>query len=369
MYLKTEITKNIFDWFTHFTDKYLMRIAVCIGVIAVFMIIKAVLTSVTSKIIKHSVSRSKNSDTQRAEALKKAILPTVKALVMTSALAICLPILSPPDAIKDIVRRVITSLFLTSAFMLLYGFASYSRYFLERRYRQKGHGDDTLAITFTVTVLKVVVIILGVLTVLQQWVNNISSLLAGLSIGGVALALAAQDTASNLFGAVTVMFDHSFDTGDYIEVAGVSGTVERMGMRSTLLRRADRSVVCIPNSKMASENIVNWSHTDSRRVDMTLNLLYTTPKETLQNFMDGILKILDDDADVMEGKSLVAFNSFAESSLDICVRYFTVSKDYDGMMITKNNVNLKIMQLAESMDIGFAFPARSVYVINDEKED
>ncbi len=365
------LTANFFDGFnekfTEFSDRYFLKIAICIGVIALFFIIKVILTVVVSKIIKSAIKRSKNNEPERAEALKKAILPTVKIVVMTCALSVCLPILSPPEDIRNIIIKVIQSLFLIAAFSLLYGFASYSRYFLERRYREKGHNDDILAVNFIVTALKITVVVLGTLTVLQQWVSNISSLLAGLSIGGVALALAAQDTAANLFGAVTVMFDRPFDLGDFIEVAGEAGNVERMGMRSTTLRKKDRSVVCIPNSKMATENIVNWARTDSRRVDMALSVHYDTPRSTLEQFMDGIRQILEDEEGIKTENYLVAFDDFADSALMISIRYFTYSEDYDGMMDVKNSVNLRIMRLAENMKVSFAYPTRSVYLMKDEK--
>ncbi len=367
MYLTANFLEGLNGWFVEFTDKYLFKLLICIGVIIGFIILKYVLTAIATAIIKKTVKKAKNNDPERAEAIKKAVVPMLRILVMTAALAVCLPIISPPEGVAVIAKKVISSLFLVSVFAFLYGLVSYGKYFLEKRY--KGKAEDSLAINFTIVVLKIVVIILGILTVLQQWVTNISSLLAGLSIGGVALALAAQDTAANLFGAVTVMFDKPFEAGDYIEVSGEAGTVERMGMRSTTLRRKDRSSVCIPNSKMATENIVNWSRTDARRVDMELSVLYSTSGEMLERFMKGIEEILDKDENVQKGKSLVAFDSFADSALVVSVRFLTYDKDYDGMMNVKNGINLRIMKLAESMNIGFAYPTRSIYLMNDEKKD
>ncbi len=366
MYLTAKFFDGFSDIFAEFTDRYLFRILICIGVIAVFILLKVVLTAVATGIINRGVKRASNSDPKRAEALKKTVIPTVRVIVITLALTVCLPIIDPPDEIKAIVEKVILSLVIFSVFTFLYGLVTYGRYFLEQKFKSKGN-DDLLAVNFTVMMLRVAVVTFGALTILQQWVNNISSLLAGLSIGGVALALAAQDTAANLFGAVTVMFDKPFDADDYIEVAGEAGTVVKMGMRSTVLRRKDRSVVCIPNSKMATENIVNWNRTDARRVDMSLSVLYSTKRAKLESFMKGIEDILESEENIQKGKSLVAFDSFADSALMITVRFLTYDKDYDGMMAVKNRVNLRIMKLAESMEVGFAYPTRSVYLMNDEK--
>lgn len=116
-------------------------------------------------------------------------------------------------------------------------------------------------------------VIIGALTVLQQWDINLTSLLAGLSIGGVALALAAQTTASNLFGAFSVMFERPFEVGDYIEVNGVFGAVEKMGMRSTQIRQINHALVYVPNSKLSTENITNWKLLSNWRVETTISVL------------------------------------------------------------------------------------------------
>ena len=215
--------------------------------------------------------------------------------------------------------------------------------------------------------MKIAVVILGVITILQQWIANITSLLAGLSIGGVALALAAQDTAANLFGSLTVIFDHPFEIGDFIEIGAATGTVEKMGLRSTKLRRADQALVILPNSKITSEHIVNWTTISKRRVDAVLGILYSTPVPLIEKFKKGIEDILENTELVEKGNYLVTFTDYAESSLNITVRYYVLSPKNDDALRTCDIVNLKILTLANDMGVGFAFPTRSLYIENTDK--
>ncbi len=353
----SELSALLSDGFTYFCDNYLVRVIICIAVTAVFYFLKCLISRIIASLIKKLLKRAKDSSNKREQALVKAIIPTVNILVMTAGLAVCLPILSPPDALYTVIVKVIQSLILIALFSLGYGFAGYSRYPIERRLDESKHYSKLTA-DFTVGLLKVTAILFGTLAVLGQWVDNLSSLLAGVSIGGAAIALAAQDTASNFFGAITVMFDHPFDAGDYIEIDGEAGSVEVMGLRSTRLRRSDRSVVIVPNAKMASENIVNWSRTDSRRVELTFGLEYSETHKKLDEFMCGIKELLTKNDGVKSDSVLVVFNGYGKYALELYVKYLTRANDYNGMMETKNTVNMQILCLAEKLGIEFAYPLK-----------
>lgn len=352
-----ELAALLTDGFSYFCDNYLARVLICIAVMAIFFFLKCLIARIIASLIKKTLKRTNDSSSKREKALVKAIVPTVNILGITAGLAVCLPILSPPQTIHDIVVKVIQSLILTALFSLGYGFAGYSRYPIEQRLDGSKHYSKLTA-DFTVGLLKVTAILFGTLAVLGQWVDNLSSLLAGVSIGGAAVALAAQDTASNFFGAITVMFDHPFDAGDYIEIDGEAGSVEVMGLRSTRLRRSDRSVVVVPNAKMANENIVNWSRTDSRRVEITLGIKYSTTHEKIDELICGIKEILEKNDGVKSDGILVVLNGYGKYSLELYVKYLTCAKDYGGMMKTKNDVNMEILSLTEKIGVEFACPVK-----------
>ncbi|MBR6644430.1 MAG: mechanosensitive ion channel family protein [Clostridia bacterium] len=362
----TDFFNNLPANFDAFCDKYLIRILVCIAVIIIFLALKFVIVAISRRIIKRLMKNKTHSD-ERVAVFNNIVLPPIRILLATGTLIICTYIISPPEGLRVICSKTATSLALLSLFSGLYGLCGYAKFIVGKIYEKNHVTPYNLAAHYVGIILKIAVVILGVITILQQWIANITSLLAGLSIGGVALALAAQDTAANLFGSLTVIFDHPFEIGDFIEIGAATGTVEKMGLRSTKLRRADQALVILPNSKITSEHIVNWTTISKRRIDAVLGILYSTPVPLIEKFKKGIEDILENTELVEKGNYLVTFTDYAESSLNITVRYYVMSPKNDDSLRTRDIVNLKILTLANDMGVGFAFPTRSLYIENTDK--
>lgn len=354
---------NFSQSFDTFCEKYLTRIAISIIVILIFLALKFIITAIAKRIIRKVCSKSDQTE-ERIKAINSIVLPPIRIILISVAFAISYNIISPPDSIRAVCQKTFTSLIITALFSVLYGFCGYLKFILQKLYNKEGDRPHTLASNYIGIILKTVVVIFGAITVLQQWISNITSLLAGLSIGGVAIALAAQDTAENFFGALTVIFDRPFEIGDFIEVSSVSGTVEKMGLRSTKIRRNDQALVVLPNSKISSDHIVNWTTISKRRVDLTLGILYSTPLPSIQKFKLGIENILKNTENVENDTFLVTFNEFADSSLNIGVRFYVLSPKYDEMCRVRDGVNLDILKLASDINIDFAYPSRSIYIEN-----
>ena len=352
--------------FDAFCDKYLAKILICVAVVIIFLAFKFVLTAIAKRIIKR-LMKGKTHFEERVAALNGIVLPPLRVLLVTCALLICTYIIDPAESLRSICMKTATSLALVSFFSVLYGFCGYAKFIIGKIYEKNHVKPYNLAAHYVGVILKILVVIFGIITILQQWITNITSLLAGLSIGGVAIALAAQDTAANLFGSLTVIFDHPFELGDYIEIGSATGTVEKMGLRSTKLRRADQALVILPNSKITSEHIVNWTTISKRRVDATLGVLYSTPSELITKFKKGIEDILESSELVEKDSYIVTFTDYAESSLNITVRYYVMSPKIDDALRTRDEVNIKILNLANDIGVGFAFPSRSLYIENTDK--
>jgi MscS family membrane protein len=220
--------------------------------------------------------------------------------------------------------------------------------------------DDQL-IPFAAKSLKVIIVILGVLIVLQSFGLNVMSLLAGLGLGGLALALAAQDTAANLFGSITILFDSPFKVGDWVKVKDVEGTVEEIGFRSTRVRTFYNSLVTLPNSVVAKENIDNMGVRPARRIRQVLGLTYQTPPEKIQQFCIEARSLIEKNPKVNPSTVLVYFNNFNSSALDILVQYhlqvFTGTEELETQM----EIFLEILRLAKNLGVDFAYPTQTVY--------
>lgn len=214
--------------------------------------------------------------------------------------------------------------------------------------------------------LKLFVIIVAVLVTAQNLDFNITGLLASLSIGGLALGLAAQDTVANLFGAVSIFADKPFRIGDRIRIApDVDGTVELIGLRSTRVRNLDGHLITIPNKTMGNATITNITRRPNIKTTMEIGVTYDTPADKVQ----AATKILEDiyRAHPMTQDVWISFHKFAESSLNILVVHWwnsTVYKDYlDGMQ----QLNLEIKRRFDAAGISFAFPTRTLYVKQDSQ--
>ncbi len=221
--------------------------------------------------------------------------------------------------------------------------------------------DDNL-VPFAKISLKVVVVILGVLVFLQNAGVNVVALLAGLSLGGVALALAAQDTFANLLGGITIFFDSPFKIGDHIKIGAVEGVVEEIGFRSTRIRSFNSSVITIPNSTVAKEIIDNWGVRQSRRIRFVLNLHYDTSVAAIDQFTDAIKYYLKNDKAVDPETVIVSFTTLASSSLDVLVQYYLSVKEYNDELAQVKNLNVEILNLAKKLSIDFAYPTSTVYL-------
>lgn len=221
--------------------------------------------------------------------------------------------------------------------------------------------DDQLVPLVTRTI-KIFVLTLGTLSAIQNLGVNVLSLLAGLGLGGLAFALAARDTVANFFGSLMIFFDRPFQIGDWIKVGDTEGSVEEIGFRSTRIRTFYDSLLSVPNSEIATATIDNMGRRRHRRVKTTLSLVYSTPPEKIAEFVDGIKAILRAHPAVNKEKYHVVFHDYGASGLDILVYFFLSTSDWGAELLERQNVLLRIMQLAKQQGVEFAFPTRTLHI-------
>ncbi len=207
-----------------------------------------------------------------------------------------------------------------------------------------------------------VFVVIGGLMTIQSLGYNVSTLLQGLGIGGLAFALAAQDTIANLFGSIVVAIDQPFKIGETVKIGAHTGTVEDIGLRSTKIRLVDKSLVVMPNKLVSSEAIVNLSRFAQRRVEQVLGLTYDTTPEQLEAVVEDIRKILHADPDIDHSSIHVYFRDFSASSLDIWMVYVSREADFKKAMILKQRLNLAIMRAVSARKLSFAFPTQVMHL-------
>jgi MscS family membrane protein len=188
------------------------------------------------------------------------------------------------------------------------------------------------------------------------------SVLAGLGVGGLAVALAAQSTIANLIGSLLIALEKPFRIGQSVRIGATEGTVEDVGFRSTRIRTPDSSVVSIPSSTVVSSIVENLSVRTRRRQRFLVQVTYDTPREKLSRLIEGIRQLLAGNPQVEPDTSHVRLNSLAESSLDILVIFYLLVADYPSELAEREAVLLRIMDLAKAEGVAFAFPTRTLHV-------
>jgi MscS family membrane protein len=200
-------------------------------------------------------------------------------------------------------------------------------------------------------------IVFSILVVLESLGFEVKTFLTGLGIGGLAFALAAQDTIANLFGSFVVVMDQPFYVGEYIRVAGHEGTVEEIGLRSTRLRTAQRTQVVIPNKTVANEVITNFTRMPQRRVDTTLGVTYDNPPEKIEQVLADLRALLRADPGVHKGEIVVCLADFTDASLRVQLLYYTADPDWDSHMAIRERVNLGILRAFGARGVALSYPS------------
>ncbi len=211
--------------------------------------------------------------------------------------------------------------------------------------------------------LVVIFVVFGVLLTAQSMGADVKAFLAGLGIGGLAFALAAQDTIANVFGSIVVAIDQPFKLGETVKIGAQTGTVEDIGLRSTKIRLIDRSLVIIPNKTVAAEAIVNLSRFTQRRVEQTLGLTYDTSPEQMEAILRDFRELIGNEPEVDPASIIVTFTNLSVSSLDILIVYTTVSPDAPASLKLKERLNLAFMRAVSARGLAFAFPTQTVQLV------
>lgn len=229
---------------------------------------------------------------------------------------------------------------------------------------QKTEGDlDDQVVPIIRKAIRATIWILGIIIALNNAGYNVGALLAGLGIGGLALAMAAKDTVANIFGGITIFTDKPFKINDRVKINGFDGVITEIGVRSTRLKTLENRIVTIPNSKFTDGMVENVSSEPHRKVVLKLGLTYDTPAEKVQAGMKCLKEISAENQD-LEENVLISFTEFGDFSLGILFIYY-IKKDSD-ILNTQTNVNLEIKTRFEALGIEMAFPTQTVYTIPEK---
>ena len=229
--------------------------------------------------------------------------------------------------------------------------------------KSNSHVQKSL-LRWAIRVLQVVVVFIGASAVLEMWGIQVGAILAGLGILGAAVALGTQDLFKNLIAGFLILSERRFSEGEWICVKGCTeGTVEKIGLRSTLLRRFDQAPVHVPNSQLADAPLINFSRMRYRRIYWAIKLEYSSTTQQLEAVVQGVKDLIatDDYVTSENVSTFVVVDEFSTSSIDILLYCFTKTTDWGKWLAIKEKLAKDVKELVEEAGTGFAFPSQSIY--------
>jgi MscS family membrane protein len=280
---------------------------------------------------------------------------------------------SIPVSIGDCIDRIFLFMIILSVFWIILRIIDFISHVLLYRASLTDNKSDDQLVPFLKELFKTIVIFIGFFTLLGfVFEVNVLTLITGLGIGGIAIALAAKESLENLIGSFTIFLDKPFVVGDLVKVDGVEGTIEKVGFRSTRIRTSEKTMATIPNRGMIDGVLENLSLRNSRKVAFTIGLTY----ETTANDVRKIVSEIETYINAHEGTNndgTASFKSFGDSGLIVEINYFVKILNMDQFLDIRQEINLEIMDIVMRNKSDFAYPTQRLIsdksVTNDAEKE
>ena len=272
----------------------------------------------------------------------------------------------PPEA-ELFVLHVVRSMIAFTIFWAIYRCIDPCSFLFSKALGRLGHHSLGHSLQdFFAKLAKFVVACVGVVAILEEWDFNVGAVLGGLGLVGMAVAFGAQNLITNLFSGLSIFLDGIFEKGDWICAGDIEGTVEEIGFRTTKIRRFDKALTTIPNSKLAGEAVVNFSRMSNRRIYWNIGVEYGATDAQLREIVNEIRQYIfnstEFETDPDKVTTLIHIDNFGDSSIGIMLYCFTHTTNWNDWMEIKENLALRIKEIVEDAGSSFAFPSTSVYI-------
>ena len=333
--------------------------------IAILLVLALILFFLLNFLLKPLINKLTRSDrftTLIPPKLTWSISRLLSVLIIVRLLLILNPILQLPIGINQF---LVLGLKITSVILIMLVLLRLVSVFIlhAKRWSQSTQSklDEQLVPIFKRT-LQSIVVIGAIIQILGMLEVNVTALIAGISIGGLALALAAQDTVKNLIGSAMIFIDRPFQIGDFISGNDFSGTVQEVGFRTTRLKTADSSIIAVPNGTIANISVTNMGVRVYRLFTSNLGITYDTPPDLIETFIKGLRMLIEKHPKTSSEQYYVHLNGLEASSITIFFRAFLLVDSYAEELQVKEDLIMGMLKLADALQVSFAFPTSTVYV-------
>ena len=320
-----------------------IRLLLIVAALAGLWLLRYLISWLIMRIVKRFMIRHEN------EALIKRVqvmVTNAAQLLFIAAALFVIQIIVEFDAAGNLLfSRLGRTLMIVAIAVLLYRVFSILSMSRNQLYHMTGINLDEALLPFIRVGLQILVIIFAVVIIIQEWGYDVSALIAGFGLGGLAFSLAAQDTIANFFGFSMIVGDRPFNVGEYIKTPDVEGTVEYVGVRSTRIRQLDQALVTVPNKQLANSVILNWSRLSKRMVNFTMRIAPDITKVDLEHVLESIRTMLADRERVDANSVVVYFTNFSETGFELLIRCYVSIADWTEFQREREAINLEIMRI------------------------
>jgi MscS family membrane protein len=329
----------------------------------VLVIASVLLGALLSRILRALLARLTQRTTSNLDdALLERLTGPLSLACAIAVAAALLPWIELIGAALTGAQRVLQTGMLLAFFWILWRLVDIAREFITRSHWARTASASRSLLPLGARVSKVAVAAIGVVATLSLLGYPVASLIAGLGIGGLAVALAAQKTVENLFGAFSLGVDRPFCEGDFVKIEDFVGTVEAIGLRSTRFRTLDRTIITLPNGRLADMRLESFSARDRLRLATVIGLVYETTASQMREVLGGFERVLRDHPKIWPDAVVVRFSELAASSLNIQVMAWFDTSDWGEFQRIRQEVLLQFMDVVEAAGTSFAFPTTTVHV-------
>lgn len=347
-----EKVKNVFSTFFDINSFSIKRLIIAASMLVAFFILKGLLSTIIIKIFKIKGRENIKNNT---------FYKPLKILFGFIGLYIGLQVLSPTPFFQGIIDkwyRIILIILLTFAIGNIFGPNSKFEKALNKRLTKT---NDAM-VKMICKGIKYFIYFIGIVILFSELGYNISGLVTGLGIGGVAIALAAQDTAKNIIGALMIILDKPFELGDWVTIGSTEGSVEEFTFRSVRIREGRNCIVSIPNSTIVDSAITNWSKLKKRRILLNLVLEFDTPLKKIADVQNDILIYLEQEEKILNEGMYVKFSEIVDDGYNLKLFCYTPILNYVEYMDFMDKFNFKIMSILQNNKVELAYKSQTLYL-------
>lgn len=337
-----------------------------LGILLLFVIayiIERIFDMVASFTLNNIFKVTKNHPIAR---LEYAIAPLGK-IVFLGVILLAIPYFDFRVGLISFSKRAVYILMACCSVWLAHRVIELLSFYASERAAASESKFDDIMIPLVSKTAYVLAYILGIILIASAFTIDVTGIVAGLGIGGLAFAFAAKDTLANFFGSIMLVLDRPFDIGDIITAGDVTGEVTEVGFRSTRIRSFDDSIITISNGELMTRPIDNMGKRRFRRLKTTLGLEYDTPPEKIEAFCEGVRQLILNYKWTRKDSFHVYFNGFGASSLDIMLMVYWSTDDYAREQMERHRLMIDILRLAKEIEVDFAFPTQTVHMFTGEK--